>query len=163
MAMVTSTIGYSLMLVAMTFNVYLFISVILGFGIGTLCCGHWTEPARSHGSEPLAAHTASEVASSRWSDMQPPLLAVKGASHLLRVDGMTCDGCVTKVERTLAAVDGVETVRVNLAAGLARVTGTVGASELVAAVQATGRVASIVEGAADDTRDLEQTCFCGPS
>ena len=94
MAMVTSTIGYSLMLVAMTFNAYLFISVILGFGIGTLCCGHWTEPARSHGSEPLAAHTASEVASSRWSGMQPPLLAVKGASHLLRVDGMTCDGWI---------------------------------------------------------------------
>ncbi len=38
----------------------------------------------------------------------------------LKIDGMTCAGCVSRVERTIAAVPGVETVAVNLASGRAR-------------------------------------------
>jgi copper ion binding protein len=39
----------------------------------------------------------------------------------LKVEGMTCDGCVRSVERKLAKVAGVESARVNLAAGKATV------------------------------------------
>lgn len=39
----------------------------------------------------------------------------------LKVDGMTCDGCVRSVERKLSKVAGVESARVDLAAGKASV------------------------------------------
>ena len=38
---VSSTVDYLLMLVAMTFNVGLFLAVIAGLGLGTFCFGHW--------------------------------------------------------------------------------------------------------------------------
>ena len=39
----------------------------------------------------------------------------------LKVEGMTCDGCVRSVERKLLKVAGVESARVNLGAGKATV------------------------------------------
>ena len=39
----------------------------------------------------------------------------------LRVDGMTCGGCVASVERVLKAVPGVVAVKVQLSPGLAEV------------------------------------------
>ncbi len=39
----------------------------------------------------------------------------------LKVDGMTCGGCVASVERVLKAVPGVVAVKVQLSPGLAEV------------------------------------------
>ena len=39
----------------------------------------------------------------------------------LKVDGMSCGGCVANVERVLKAVPGVVTVKVQLSPGLAEV------------------------------------------
>lgn len=38
---ISSAVDYLLMLIAMTFNVGLFVAVILGLGVGTLLFGHW--------------------------------------------------------------------------------------------------------------------------
>jgi copper chaperone len=39
----------------------------------------------------------------------------------LKIDGMTCGGCVASVERVLKAVPGVAAVKVQLSPGLAEV------------------------------------------
>jgi copper chaperone CopZ len=39
----------------------------------------------------------------------------------LRIDGMTCQGCVRSVEKKLSSVPGVDRAQVNLAAGKATV------------------------------------------
>ena len=49
LVMLSSALDYLLMLVAMTFNVGLFVAVILGFGLGTVGFGHW---GRSPPKEP---------------------------------------------------------------------------------------------------------------
>ena len=54
----------------------------------------------------------------------------------LRIDGMTCGGCVASVERALQAVPGVETARVNLATGVATVDLTDGSAPRAALFQA---------------------------
>ena len=76
------------------------------------------------------------------------------ASRLdVRVTGMSCAGCVRRVERVLAAVPGVERVAVNLATERAAV--TVGAGVRSAALAAALREAGY--GAAEDTIDLSIT------
>jgi hypothetical protein len=40
-----STMSYGCMLIAMSFNAFVFFSLMLGFAIGTLLTGHWTEKA----------------------------------------------------------------------------------------------------------------------
>ena len=42
-------------------------------------------------------------------------------SVTLKIDGMTCGGCVASVERVLKAVPGVAEVKVQLSPGLAEV------------------------------------------
>ena len=54
----------------------------------------------------------------------------------LKVGGMTCGHCSGLVERTLAAVEGVASASVDLAAAQATVVGTASAEVLVAAVAA---------------------------
>jgi Cu+-exporting ATPase len=59
----------------------------------------------------------------------------------LRVDGMTCATCVTRVERALAAVAGVLEVTVNLASGQAhvlRLAGSASGTALAAAARRAG-------------------------
>lgn len=57
----------------------------------------------------------------------------------LLINGMTCAGCVGRVERALLAVPGVETASVNLSTERALVTGTAPADALIVAVAATGK------------------------
>ncbi|MDE8344959.1 MAG: cation-translocating P-type ATPase [Acidocella sp.] len=62
------------------------------------------------------------------------------ADYNLAIEGMSCASCVTRVEKTLAAVTGVEGVSVNLATGIAHVRaepGT-GLDDLIAAVTRAG-------------------------
>ena len=42
---VSSGLDYLLMLVAMTYNVGLFLAVVVGLGVGTLAFGHWGRTA----------------------------------------------------------------------------------------------------------------------
>ena len=58
----------------------------------------------------------------------------------LKVDGMTCGGCVRSVEGVLAAIDGVTAARADLVAGTAQVTTArpVDPALLVAAVEEAG-------------------------
>jgi copper chaperone CopZ len=64
----------------------------------------------------------------------------------LKVEGMTCDGCVRSVERKLVKVAGVESVRVNLGAGKATIDyddSQAGADQFIAAVERIGYHASL--------------------
>ena len=69
LVMLSSALDYLLMLVAMTFNVGLFLMVILGFGLGTVGFGHWgrvppKEPADNAVAflqQPPTSPTANEV------------------------------------------------------------------------------------------------------
>jgi len=63
----------------------------------------------------------------------------------LKVEGMTCDGCVRSVERKLSKVGGVESARVDLAAGKATVEyddSQAQADQFIAAVEQIGYHAS---------------------
>ena len=66
----------------------------------------------------------------------------------LLVDGMTCSACVSRVERSLAAVDGVVEARVNYASGRASVAcnETVADAQLEAAVVSAGYSARVPQG-----------------
>ena len=116
--LVHTTLSYSLMLLAMTFDVYIFFSIIVGFSLGVLISGHWndTGPATTTGSE------------MRLDELR------------LAVSGMTCEGCTAAVTRALNSVDGVESVHVDLHSGISTVVSTgVPITTLVAAVEATGK------------------------
>lgn len=57
------------------------------------------------------------------------------------VEGLTCGGCVSKVERAVANVDGVDSAAIELIpGGVSRllVTGTAGSDTIAAAVTAAG-------------------------
>ncbi|HOY34852.1 MAG TPA: heavy metal translocating P-type ATPase [Piscinibacter sp.] len=65
----------------------------------------------------------------------------------MRIEGMTCASCVSRVERALLAVPGVLAATVNLAteqAHVSRVRGAAGAAELMAAVQKAGYTAHLL-------------------
>ncbi len=76
---------------------------------------------------------------------------VADTEHELDVGGMTCASCVGRVEKALAAVDGVQRVDVNLATERARVTALAGvdAAALVAAIERAGYTARRGGDAAD--------------
>ncbi|MES2642454.1 MAG: heavy metal-associated domain-containing protein [Myxococcota bacterium] len=62
----------------------------------------------------------------------------------LKVDGMTCGGCVNGVEKAVSRVRGVTEVKVDLKAGTARVRGTaLDAETLVAVVYDAGYEARV--------------------
>ena len=71
----------------------------------------------------------------------------------LKVGGMTCGHCSGLVERTLAAVEGVASASVDLAAAQATVVGTASAEVLVAAVAAAGSFeVEVIDVVVDATR-----------
>lgn len=62
---------------------------------------------------------------------------------ILKVEGMTCNHCKMRAEKALQGVSGVESVKVDLAAKEAVVTGAAERSSLVKAVEEAGY--SVVE------------------
>ena len=62
---------------------------------------------------------------------------------ILKVEGMTCNHCKMRAEKALQGVSGVESVKVDLAAKQAVVTGDVEREQLVRAVVDAGY--SVVE------------------
>ena len=114
-----TTLSYSLMLLAMTFDVYVFFSIIVGFSLGVLVSGHWNDTGMS------SIRSGNEI---RLDELR------------LAVSGMTCEGCKAAVTRALNSVDGVESVDVDLHSGISTVISTgVPIATLVAAVEATGK------------------------
>jgi len=75
----------------------------------------------------------------------------------LAIGGMSCAGCVGRVERALADVPGVAGASVNLATERAVVTGIAGADEVIAAVVQAGKSAHLVASGdrQEDTKDEE--------
>ena len=73
------------------------------------------------------------------------------AEHTLNIDGMTCASCVTRVEKALGRVAGVQAASVNLATEQAQVQTEAGTDpqQLLAAVQRAGYEAHIVPADAD--------------
>jgi len=69
----------------------------------------------------------------------------------LAIDGMNCAGCVAKVEAALNGVTGVTHASVNLAQRSGLIEGTMQAAELIEAIRATGRDASEIRSAADES------------
>lgn len=72
----------------------------------------------------------------------------------LAVDGMTCAGCASGVERALMAVPGVASANVNLATERAVVTGAAPVEDLISAVVSKGKSAHALssEASASDQR-----------
>ena len=64
---------------------------------------------------------------------------------LLRVEGMSCGGCVGGIEKALKEVPGVENATVDLDKKLATIVGTAADAALIAAVESTGKKASVVQ------------------
>ncbi|KRB52163.1 heavy metal translocating P-type ATPase [Phenylobacterium sp. Root700] len=76
----------------------------------------------------------------------------------LKIGGMTCASCVSRVERALKAVPGVLTASVNLATERAHISALAGAAELpalIAAVEKAGYEAQTVGEATPDLADRE--------
>src|SRR5471030_1042367 len=78
--------------------------------------------------------------------------AADNTQHLL-ISGMSCASCVSKVERALQQVPGVEHARVNLAERSALVMGLSDGAALIAAVEHAGYGAEIIQ---DDNRRRER-------
>jgi len=57
---------------------------------------------------------------------------------ILKVEGMTCNHCKMRTEKALQGVSGVESVKVDLAAKEAVVTGDVERANLVKAIEDAG-------------------------
>ena len=52
----------------------------------------------------------------------------------LKVEGASCEGCVSTIEATLKSISGVTDVSMDLASGIASVAGTAQTSELIEAL-----------------------------
>lgn len=63
---------------------------------------------------------------------------------ILKVSGMTCNGCRGGVEKALKSVPGVTSAQVILESKLATVRGTASPAELIAAVEAKGKTAELI-------------------
>jgi len=74
---------------------------------------------------------------------------MKTQNHQFRLEGMTCAGCVSKVESALQAVSGVVAASVNFAAKTAEVQGDVDPQNIIKAIQAQGFEAELM-GEFDD-------------
>ena len=66
-------------------------------------------------------------------------------AHMLLIEGMTCASCVSRVEKALQQVAGVSQARVNLGERSALVMGDTDPQQLVAAVDAAGYGAQVVD------------------
>lgn len=67
------------------------------------------------------------------------------STHMLLIEGMTCASCVSRVEKALQQVAGVSQARVNLGERSALVLGDADPQRLVAAVDAAGYGAQVVD------------------
>jgi len=76
---------------------------------------------------------------------QPQTIEVPLSETALSIEGMTCASCVRRVERSIAKVEGVKSVAVNLATEQAAVEGSASPAALLAAVERVGYHAKVLE------------------
>ena len=120
-------LGYGLMLMAMTYHLPIFFSVLLGLGLGhCLFAYRGGRSGEALGNEPCCPITPVGLmdGGGGGGGVNAPLLSAVVASssgHTVeaRVEGMTCDACVHRVERALLGVEGVISAKVDLASALA--------------------------------------------
>lgn len=72
----------------------------------------------------------------------------------LSLSGITCAGCVSRVQKAIDGVDGVESATVNLAERTATIAGTASAAALVSAIEAAGYGAAELRSL-EDEKDKE--------
>ena len=136
---ISYSLSYSLMLLAMTFNVYIFVAVVGGYALGALIL---------HGvvdRQFMANHRSSATRGLALEDSS--FVPVGNVVNVLKIGGMTCDGCRIVVETALKSVDksGSISVLVDLSAGTATIVGPpISVPLLVEAVERTGRSATPV-------------------
>ncbi len=70
--------------------------------------------------------------------------------HHLIIDGASCASCVTKIEKALRAVDGVQSAEMNFAQRSVIVTGKVKGASLITAIEIAGYNAKV------DTSESEE-------
>ena len=58
--------------------------------------------------------------------------------RLFTIKGMSCSGCASKVERTVAALDGIDSCSVNLLSGSMTVEGNASSTKIIKAVKDVG-------------------------
>ncbi|HHR6029113.1 TPA: copper-exporting P-type ATPase CopA [Providencia alcalifaciens] len=105
-----------------------------------------TEPLKTSIEQPETGSAAICDIPAQESDVgEQPEIAVTDDSIQLLLDGMTCASCVSKVQKALNSVPGVENARVNLAERSALVTGTAKPDALVEAVVKAGYGAEIIQ------------------
>ena len=63
----------------------------------------------------------------------------------IKIDGMHCEHCATKVESALSSLDGVKKVKVKLEKGLAKLDGDVSDEAIRAAVSGAGFTVTGIE------------------
>ncbi|HEM7510028.1 TPA: copper-exporting P-type ATPase CopA [Providencia rettgeri] len=105
-----------------------------------------TEPLTIETEQPEADSAAICDIPAQQSDLdeQPDITPTDDSVQLL-LDGMTCASCVSKVQKALNSVPGVENARVNLAERSALVTGTAVPEDLINAVIKAGYGAEIIQ------------------
>lgn len=132
-------------------------AVAFGLAVDTLLPAEWFAAA-SHGEFCSHCMTGSQW----WKTASSILFAVLLAAAYVRkyyfktdknmknekvyaVKGMMCNHCKANVERVISAVEGVESVEVDLAEGIARVGGAASADAVIAAVSGAGYECSVKE------------------
>lgn len=71
-------------------------------------------------------------------------------THTLMIDGASCSSCVVKIEKSIQAVDGVESASMNFADRTVSVSGTAAIETVVQAVKTAGYNATVQAGNSDD-------------
>jgi len=100
-------------------------------------------PDSSPKPEPLTASEPPPEALTTESLSRPAEKTVP--AHMLLIEGMTCASCVSRVEKALQQVAGVSQARVNLGERSALVLGEADPQQLIAAVDAAGYGAQVVD------------------
>ncbi|CNE67612.1 copper exporting ATPase [Yersinia nurmii] len=109
-----------------------------------------TEPlAHATQPEPESLAAASSLPATENTTAAAPTDGDDPDSVQLLLTGMSCASCVSKVQKALQSVDGVQVARVNLAERSALVTGSPNNSALIAAVEKAGYGAEIIEDEAE--------------
>ena len=115
------------------------------------------EPLTASEHQLAADHTPSSARPEAAADHARLLSQADAATenYQLLIDGMSCASCVSRVEKALAQVDGVQQARVNLAERSALVIGSPQPQALVAAVTAAGYGAEVI-GDENERREKQQ-------
>ncbi len=72
------------------------------------------------------------------------------------IPGMSCAGCVARIEKVLADVTGVSDARVNLADKTAEVDGTADIADLLVALESIGKPGNLIDSEQEDRGQQEQ-------